>query len=93
MSNKKNRKEDTKKPETFIYCGPTLKDGILQQNSVFRGELPQHIVNIREKHPVISELFVSTTVFAHVSKNIKIQGTREHQLFQQAVKVAQGGSN
>jgi hypothetical protein len=87
----KSAKAKEKQPETLIYCGPTIRNGELQQNSVFQGELPEHV----KKHfsnAAIQQLFVSPSDFTKVKKNITKEGTLENQLYRKALEYAKGGN-
>lgn len=90
MSTKSTKKQS--KVETLVYCGPSLKNGELQQNSIFRGTLPESVKKHMDNH-AIRELFVSTSEFQKVTKNIKVQGTLENQLYKKALEYVKGGSN
>lgn len=82
QTGKKNNQEEVRQ---LIYCGPTLKNGILQQYAVFQGTLPNHIEKIIESDNSVKELFVDIKDFTMVRKNISIKGSREQQLFEQAL--------
>lgn len=77
--------------KTLIYCGPSFKNGELQQYSVFRGEPPEHIKKHLEGNFAIKELFVTTGEFGRVRRQIKNAGTRENQLYLKALEYARGG--
>lgn len=70
--------------ETLVYCGPSIKS--LQQYSVFKGELPDHINKISEEFPLIKSLFVKPSNLSRFREQLKIKGTKEHQLFTVLVK-------
>lgn len=80
------------KIETLIYCGPTIRNGELQQYAVFMGKLPQHIEKLTKEEIAIKELLVPIKDLASVRSNIYKKGTREHLLFQKALGYARGGN-
>lgn len=65
--------------KTLVYCGPSIKS--LQQYSVFKGELPDYLNKIIEEFPLIKSLFVSPIYLSRFREQLKIKGTKEHQLF------------
>lgn len=98
MSEKKTKKTTTNiiaesKEITLIYCGPTLRNGELQQYAVFRGALPKHVIKHVESSPAVKELFVSTKDFVHVKAKVEIKGSRENLLYTKALEYAKGGKN
>lgn len=78
--------------EPLIYCGPTIRNGELQQFAVFMGKLPQHIEKLTEEEIAIKELLVPIKDLASVRSNIHKRGTREHLLFEKALGYARGGN-
>lgn len=74
----------------LIYCGPSLKD--LQQNSIFRGEPPEHVKKHMEKNVGVRELFVEIKDLGKVRQNIYKQGTRENHFYIKALEYAKGGN-
>lgn len=88
-----SKKTKKVEPTTLIYCGPSLRNGELQQYSVFRGELPEHVKKHEQENFAVKELFVSTGDFGRTRRQIKIAGTRENQLYLKALEYARGGNN
>lgn len=77
---------------TVIYCGPTINNGELQQYSVFRGELPEHVKKYLENEAV-NHLIVDVNRLASVKKNIMQRGTLDNQMYLKALEYAKGGKN
>ncbi|WP_100406671.1 hypothetical protein [Bacillus solitudinis] len=86
MSKRKKTSE-----KQVIYCGPSLKN--VQQYSIYRGEPPEHVKKHMEKSAVVKELFVETEDFGRIRRNIKMQGTRENQLYLKALEYVKGVNN
>lgn len=68
-----------KNSKTIVYCGPNIKS--LQQYSIFKGELPDYINKLSEEFPLIKSLFVKPSYLSRFREQLKIKGTKEHQLF------------
>lgn len=79
-------------PKQYVYCGPTLKNGVLQQYSVFQGELPSHVKKLAAAEVAIKELIVDVKELGYVRKNLAIKGSLENQLFEKALIYAKGGN-
>ncbi|WP_404427303.1 hypothetical protein LG296_01665 [Ureibacillus chungkukjangi] len=80
------------KVETVIYCGPTLNNGELSQYAVFQGELPQRVNKHIKAELAVGELLIPVKDLAVVKSKIQQKGTREHLLFERALKYAKGGN-
>ncbi|CAM4111150.1 hypothetical protein [Mesobacillus thioparans] len=89
MSGKKQQK--TGQPQTLVYVGPTIKNGLLQQNSVYRGTLPEHIKKLVKEEGSLAELFIDVKELGEFNRKVNNQGSRENQLFKKA--LGKGGNN
>ncbi|MEH7122110.1 hypothetical protein V7127_02575 [Bacillus sp. JJ1773] len=94
MTNKKKieAKSVAEKTETLIYCGPTIKNGELQQYAVFQGVLPDQVKKHKEANVAVSELFVPVKAFSTFREQIKRKGSRESMFFERALEYAKGGN-
>lgn len=73
-----------KKSKTLVYCGPNIQ-GILPQYSVFYGEIPNYLQEHTTKCKELKQLFVQTTELAKTRANLNKKGSREVQLYNQAL--------
>lgn len=69
---------ETKGP--LIYCGPNFT-GELQQFSIFKEGIPDHIKTYIEKCPEIKRMFYPTSKLIKVRNKIKEQGSKENQMY------------
>ncbi|WP_438770049.1 hypothetical protein [Brevibacillus sp. JB24b] len=76
------QKKEIDSMEQLIYIGPNIPGGRLTQNTVFLGGIPEHLTDLQEKHPELSDLFVPVTQFIEAQAQIKRPGTAEHQAYQ-----------
>jgi hypothetical protein len=74
-----------KKGELVYYIGPTVKRGLLDNGSTFRG-LPKEIEVLQEKYPGIKMLFISKKDYIKAITQVKISGTRFNVLYENAKK-------
>lgn len=88
---KKVERKVAEKTGILIYCGPNLPGGILQQFTIFKGDLPKHINEQIEKCPAIKELFITPNLLAKFRKDIQNEGTRENMLFNQVLQYERSG--
>ncbi len=79
-------KKKTKKNESFFYLGPTIKRGILEKNTVFRGGLPNYLNELLDKNPLIKELIVSEKDYLDSIKEVETKETRLNILYKKVLK-------
>lgn len=65
---RKNIKDTEKK--TMIYLGPTIL-GVITENSIFKGNLPEKIKNTIKEIPVMRSLFVPIENLISAKKELK----------------------
>lgn len=58
-----------------VYVGPSLKNGVLIQYTVFRGEFPPHVAALMEKSPSLKHLMVPTTRLSQARKEVATKGS------------------
>lgn len=75
--------------QQLIYCGPSFKN--LQQFSVFKGELPEHVKKIIKDIPIAQSLFVKLKDFPSFQANLTTKGAVEYQLFEKVLIATKGG--
>lgn len=75
-----------KKPETVVYCGPTIK-GIAAQGTVFVNGLPDKLTEKVADFPVLKGLIVPRSRFAETRARVEKEGTAENILFKKAVAL------
>ncbi|WP_163538303.1 hypothetical protein [Gracilibacillus sp. YIM 98692] len=78
-----------KKSTTVIYAGPSLKD--LKQYSVFTGELPTYIKNYQENN-ILKALFIPVSNFSKFRRQVKVEGSKENQIYKKAIEITKGGN-
>lgn len=91
MSKKNNEKNETIKPkvtkvkdsEPVIYLGPSLRNGMLQQFSVFNNGIPAYLAGDIEKCPAIKALMVPIAKSAIARNKLSEKGALEHTLYAQ----------
>lgn len=88
---KKPKAVNTQVKQHVVYCGPTLKNGVLLQYAVFQGELPAHVQKLAESEVAIKELIVDVKELSNTKKAIGVKGSRENQLYERALVFAKGG--
>lgn len=64
----KNIKDAEKK--TMIYLGPTIL-GVITENNIFKGDLPEKIQNAVKEIPVMKSLFVPIENLISAKKELK----------------------
>jgi len=60
--------------ERTIYIGPNLPGGQLSAFTVFKGELPAHVRDLREKTPELQRLFVPVSDLAAARQRLQKAG-------------------
>jgi hypothetical protein len=68
---------------SVIYCGPSLRGGILNQFTVFKGGIPKHLSESIGKCSAIGKLIVPVEKFVEVEDAIRKQGTPENQYYRE----------
>ncbi|MFS0766039.1 hypothetical protein [Peribacillus phoenicis] len=71
------KKENT---ELVIYIGESLKNGKLEQFTVFNNGIPQFLAEDIEKCPAINSLILPISQLGESRRKLTIQGTMEHTL-------------
>lgn len=89
MANKKE--QAPAKTERFIYCGPSLPTGLLQQHTIYKGGIPEHLKNVIEKCPGIKSLFVPYSKLQAVTAAIQSAGSLENLQYRDIQKFIQEG--
>lgn len=79
------------KPERFIYCGPSLPGGLLQQHTIYKGGVPGHLADIIGQCPAIKSLFIPPAKLAAVSEAIRSPGSLENLRYRDIQKFIQEG--
>ncbi|MCM3632935.1 hypothetical protein [Paenibacillus camelliae] len=80
------KKDAVTKLKTLIYAGPNLAGGVLAKYTVFRGELPQHVVALKEKYSDLDKLFVEPATLNSFEQKVAQVGTLQHRAYQNALK-------
>lgn len=80
-----------KKPERLIYCGPSLPGGMLQQHTIYKGDISKHLDAAIEKCPAIRSLFVPVAKLAAVTTAIQSAGALENLRYREVQKFIQEG--
>jgi hypothetical protein len=75
-----------KKRDSIYYIGPTVKRGLLDNGSVFRGGLPKEVEKLKEKYPGIQPLFIPKDKYIEAVNKVRIQGTKFNILYENAKK-------
>lgn len=58
-----------------IYVGPSLPGGTLPQFTVFKGELPDHVVALMGKCPSLRPLIVPVAKLGQARKDVSTSGS------------------
>jgi len=76
-------------PLHLIYLGPNLPGGRLSTATVFRGSIPGHLADLRDKHPQIDDLIVPLSEIARTHDRIAAAGSPQYEAYQ-SLKVLSG---
>ena len=57
-----------------IYVGPSLPGGILPQFTVFKDEVPDHVVALMGKYPSLRPLIVPVAKLGQARKDVSTKG-------------------
>ena len=79
-----------KKRESIYYIGPTVKRGLLDNGSVFRGGLPKEVKDLKNKYPSLNPLFVSKEKYIESFNQIGEKGTKFYIFYENAKKETGG---
>ncbi len=79
------------KPERYMYCGPSLPGGLLQQHTIYKEGIPEHLNAIVEKCPAIKALFVAPAKLQAVTAAIQSTGSLENLRYKEIQKFIQEG--
>ncbi|WP_260288452.1 hypothetical protein [Peribacillus aracenensis] len=70
----------TENTELVIYIGDSLKNGKLEQFTVFNNGIPKFLAEDIEKCPAINSLILPISQLGESRQKLAIQGTMEHTL-------------
>ncbi|MBT2717549.1 hypothetical protein [Bacillus sp. ISL-57] len=70
----------TESTELVIYIGESLKNGKLEQFTVFNNGIPEFLAEDIEKCPAINSLILPISQLGESRRKLTIQGTMEHTL-------------
>lgn len=85
--------EAKQKPESLIYCGPSLPNGLLSRFVVFRGGIPVHLEKHVQACPALKHMFVPVKAFSDMHKALNTVGSAENLLFEEVKQHFFGGGN
>lgn len=63
------------KDESYMYIGQSLLSAGLLKNQVFRGGKPAMLDSLKEKYPLIEQLFVPIARIDNAMAEVKTKGT------------------
>lgn len=81
----KKEKRAAHKPETLVYCGPTVR-GVAKQFTVYADKLPAALVTFLAKHPAAQSLCVPLDEFAETRKGLNTKGSVQEMLYRTVLK-------
>lgn len=76
--------------DTFAYIGPTLPNGRLKENSLFRGtraDVNAYLADVLERYPQAAHLIVPTSRLAAFSVKVKTPGNIAHKYYNDIVSA------
>ncbi|HWR07753.1 hypothetical protein [Sporomusa sp.] len=79
------------KSERYIYCGPSLPGGLLQQHTIYKNGIPEHLSVAIEKCPAIKALFIAPAKLQVVTDAIQSAGSLENLRYKEIQKFIQEG--
>lgn len=91
MAKTTTTKQTPAKTERLIYCGPSLPGGLLQQHTIYKGGIPEHLSDIIVKCPGIKSLFVPYVKLQQVTTAIQSPGSLENLRYREIQKFIQEG--
>lgn len=80
------KKKEQTQINSFIYCGPTLKNGELVQYSIFKTKIPEHVLQKAIEIPAIKSLIVPIDDVVIVKERLKDKNSSETYFFNQILK-------
>ena len=78
-----------KKPETLVYCGPTVRN-VAKQFTVYNGNLPAALADFLNEHPAAKSLVVPVQQFATTRRDVQTPGTPQHTIYQSVLREING---
>lgn len=72
--------------KTYIYIGPSAKDGVLIKNSLYIGGLPTHIQKVAENNAV-KRLFVDVNELTKAQKDLGDKTSPLYAFYKQAEEI------
>lgn len=79
-------KANVKKIDQYMYIGPNLLREGLQRFQVYKGGLPSSVDALKEKYPLIKQLFVKTENINIAMQAVQQDGTPAFLAYQQILK-------
>jgi hypothetical protein len=76
----------SEKIDQFIYIGPTFRRGGLKTGSIFRGGLPQNVVDLIREYPPLQELFVAPANLPKKRFELRLKNSRTSLIFESVKK-------
>lgn len=76
----------TPEPGQLIYVGPTIREGLLQQNAVFIGGIPLQYEDLLKEHPDIELLIVPVAKLVETNQLTQVPGTLQYAIYQKLLK-------
>ena len=80
--------------DTFVYCGPSIPRGRLNENAVFRGTLADvlnYLADVVEDYPQIPRLIVPTNRLAVFAVKVKTPGNIAHKYYSDIASAIRKG--
>lgn len=66
----------------LIYLGPSLQQGRLAQNKIFKDRLPAHLADLFEASPDLHSLVVPVAKLVETQMAIQTKGTPENAVYE-----------
>lgn len=82
--------KDAEEYDTFAYAGPTIPNGRLKENAVFRGKLSdvlEYLADVVEDYPQVPRLIVPTNRLAAFSVKVKTPGNIAHKYYNEILSA------
>lgn len=76
--------------DTYAYAGPTIPNGRLKENAVFRGKLSdvlEYLADVVEDYPQVPRLIVPTSKLAAFSVKVKTPGNIAHKYYNEILSA------
>ena len=81
-------KIEIQKKESYFYLGPTIKRGVLEKGSVFRGKVPKGVIELKKEFPLIGALIVGKKDYINSCKEMQKKGSKLQIIYK---KILEGG--